>query len=231
MAAALNQLASFHPGLLLRQAPAPTPQRSRQAPRTAQEGISAFAPLTFTGWSALEGVGERKQAPPRQELFGQDEAAPPVFFVESGVVKLVRNTQNGEELITGLRSSGWLLDGASAVLGLPSTCKAVTVTPCVLRCLSRAAFMKVLDVSPNLLKEVNGLICRELCAGQEQQVAFRCGDAQSRLEMLVNELSPNGAIGSLDQLPLKRMEIAQLLAITPEHLSRLAKQITFAQRS
>lgn len=210
--AAAPQIAPIHTKFL-----PPTPRRTAAKP-------PAFAPLIFRGWSALEGVGERRVAQPRQELFSQDETASPVFFVESGVVKLMRISSNGDELITGLRSSGWLLDGASAVLGLPSTCRAVAVTQCVLRCLARADFLRMLGNNPALLQEVNGLICRELCAGQEQQMAFRCGDAQSRLEMLVNELSPNGAIDSLDQLPLKRMEIAQLLAITPEHLSRLAKQ-------
>jgi CRP/FNR family transcriptional regulator len=218
MAAAPALISSFGTGLV-------RPQQRTIDSRTGPESISTFAPLTHQGGSAQDGIGERKAAPARRELYSQDEAAPPVFFIESGVVKLVRLMPDGQELITGLRSSGCLLDGAASVLGWRSTSKAVTVTPCILRCLPRADFVRALNANADLLKEINELICRELFAGQEQQVAFRCGDAQSRLALLIRELSPGGAIESLDQLPLKRMEIAQLLAITPEHLSRLAKQV------
>ena len=186
---------------------------------------TAFAPLVFREWNTLEGITEKLLVPARRELYSQDTQPDYVYIIETGLVKLVRLTDEGGESILGLRSDGWVMDAASAVLNCPHSSSAVTLTPCTIRRAHRNSFMQVLNSSPALTRDLNRLICREIHADQEQQIEFRNGTAQGRLERLVRELSritrdPN----PLDSLPLKKFEIAQLLSITPEHLSRLLRQ-------
>jgi CRP-like cAMP-binding protein len=191
---------------------------------SADRSATAFAPLVFHKWDSLEGITERHLFPARHELCTQDGSPNSVYLIENGLVKLVRLTGDGSESILGLRSDGWIIDAASAVLNRPFACSAVTLTPCSIRRASRAAFMQLLNRSPSLMHDLNQLICRELHADQEQQIEFRNGSAQSRLNRLLRELSRiTRQEDPLDGLPLKRFEVAQLLSITPEHLSRLLR--------
>jgi CRP-like cAMP-binding protein len=187
-------------------------------------GATAFAPLVFHEWESLDGIAERHFFSARHELCTQGGAPHFVNWIESGLVKLVRLTGDGGEFILGLRSDGWIIDAASAILNRPLACSAVTLTPCTVRRASRAAFMRLLNTSPSVMRDLNQLICREVHADQEQQIEFRSCSAQSRLDRLLRELSRiTRKEDPLDGLPLKRFEVAQLLSITPEHLSRLLR--------
>lgn len=190
---------------------------------TAPEGTAmAFAPLVFQEWTSLAGLSEPRVVGPRETLYPQEELRNCVWFIERGVVKLARLENDGTEYILGLRSNGWVLDAASTILNRPSPSSAVTLTTCTIRRVPRSQFMHLLETSPSMMQDLNRLMCREIQAEQQQQVEFRSGNAQSRLNRLIQELLQASSSGDpLALLPLRRFEIAQLLAISPEHLSRL----------
>ena len=182
----------------------------------------AFAPLIFPEWKNLAGIAHRQLVPRRKSLANQDELRSTVVVIETGIVKLVRVESDGSEYIAGLRSNGWLIDAASLILNRPLPFAAETVTPCSVYRISRDIFMGLLESNRALMWDLAQLVCREIQAEREQQFEFRGGSAQGRLHRLISELSETRVEGDpLDLLPLKRLEIAQLLSITPEHLSRL----------
>jgi CRP-like cAMP-binding protein len=184
----------------------------------------AFAPLIFPRWKSLAEIAERQVVAPRQSLCIQAEPQRSVLVIESGVVKLVRLESDGSEFILGLRSDGWLIDAASVMLDRPAPFTAVTLTSCAVYRVSRETFLRHLESSPSLMWDFTRLVCKEIQAEREQQIELRGDSAQGRLARLLRELSGPGALENpLDLLPLKRQEIAQLLSITPEHLSRLLR--------
>ena len=50
-------------------------------------------------------------------LFERGDQVETLFLIDEGFVKLTIPDQDGSDLIVGLRTSGWLLGSASAVLG------------------------------------------------------------------------------------------------------------------
>src|SRR5712691_8679747 len=66
------------------------------------------------------------------ELFRQGRTAQDVYWVQSGLTKLVSLNEDGDETIIGLRSSGWFLGATSAILRKPYPVTATTVTDCKL---------------------------------------------------------------------------------------------------
>src|SRR5438093_2109670 len=68
--------------------------------------------------------------PPGAELFRQGDAAREVFHLGQGLVKLRRTQPDGVEAIVGLRSGGWSLGAAAAVLGKTYATTAVTASRC-----------------------------------------------------------------------------------------------------
>jgi CRP/FNR family transcriptional regulator len=73
-------------------------------------------------------------------------------------------------------------------------------------------------------------LCNELTSQASAQAQMMGGSAQDRLVHFMRERSAgHSQIKTLDALPLlKQMELAQLLSITPEHLSRLLQKINVA---
>jgi CRP-like cAMP-binding protein len=184
--------------------------------------MTAFAPMVFDRSKALADLMEKRCVPAQFQLFSQDYPTEIVYLVETGLVKLVRLSNSGQESILGLRSDGCLVNAASTILNAPANCSAITVTACTVRYAHRARFMKALESSPSLMMDLSAMICQEICSELEVHAELSAGSAQRRLDRLRRELSGrNYSNDPLGQLALKRFEIAQLLSITPEHLSRL----------
>ncbi len=182
----------------------------------------AFTPLIFHAWRNLSPIADRKLVAAHTRLCEQDEELQSVLVIESGIVKLVHLEPDGSEYIAGLRSDGWMIDAASAILDTFTPFTAVTVTPCEVSSVPLEAFRQQLLSTPDLMRDLLLLVCNEIQAEREQQVEIRGRSAQSRLTRFLDELASLADRHSIfGQLPLKQSEIAQLLSITPEHLSRL----------
>jgi hypothetical protein len=73
-------------------------------------------------------------------------------------------------------------------------------------------------------------LCNELIS-QSVEAQFRQNSAEQRLAQFIAErYIQHEQLRTMDPLPLlKQMELAQLLAITPEHLSRLLRRAALSQ--
>ena len=153
-----------------------------------------------------------------------------VFFLEDGLAKLVRNVANGREQILGLRGRGWFLGVAFTMIGQSHPASAVAMTSCKVRRLSPDAFFELLRDCPALSWHVHYMHSREVLSQFHHMSDLGAANARQRLERLLRRLAATtacaGAKGELKlALPLKRWELASLIAIRPEHLSRLVKQL------
>jgi CRP/FNR family transcriptional regulator len=149
-----------------------------------------------------------------------------VFLLCQGLVKLTSISPQGRESVLGLRSAGWY---AGAVPSLARTCNVytvMTVTECVISRIPADEFHLWLMRSAKMARHFTQTLCNELLA-QSAEAQARGGSAQERLALFMRErTSAHPGLKTLDPLPLlKQMELAQLLAITPEHLSRLLHKI------
>ena len=153
-----------------------------------------------------------------------------IFFIEEGLAKLVRIDGNGREQILGLRGPGWLLGAAFVLVGRSHPASVVAVTACTLRRLSREAFLEMMTEHPDLSWHVHRMHSREVLSQFHHMADLGVKTARQRLERVLGRLvavTTPGANGKEVRLlsPLKRWELASLIAVTPEHLSRLLKQL------
>ena len=152
-----------------------------------------------------------------------------VFYVEEGLAKLVRAGRDGREQILGLRGPGWFLGAALVLAFRAPPASAVAVTPCRLRRLTRQAFLDLMATHEALSWHVHQMHSREVLSQFQQMADLGTATSRQRLERFLRRFtaasSPNGNGGVRLSLPLKRWELASLLAVTPEHLSRLLRQL------
>lgn len=193
------------------------------------EGDSVFQ-IFYEILETIEEVGPPQRCPATVELYRQGTAATDVYFVESGLVKLVRSERDGQELITDLRFPGYLLGDASVISNRPHPLTAVTLVETCVRRISARAFCRLIRANERFAWGVRQMQSREALDSVARITQLGCLPARVRLEHLIHLLlkargTKSSHEGSRLEVPLKGWEVAQLIAVTPAYLSRLFSQM------
>lgn len=206
---------------------AQSPQKERVVPRLDDPtpGLSGAKVIDEILGSRVPHV-----YPVATELFQQGTLAQEVYFIDRGAIKLVHVNDNGKEVIIGLRSSGWLLGAPEVILNEPHPATAVTLTRCNLYRISSETFRLLAKTNASLSAYLQQVYSREVYEQMMRIAERECCSARQRLEHLLRRLIPE--LDQRDpekeiwiQVPLKHSEIARLISVTPEHFSRLLKQM------
>jgi len=179
-------------------------------------------------WAALP-VSSR-ELPPASSLFFQGNPPQEAFYIDRGLIKLTHLDQNGQEMVVGLRTKGSLLGAASVIVQEPSPVTAITVTNCSLICIPADLFLRLAKTDEHFCWYLHQIHSHEIHQQANQLVALRYLSARQRVEalllQLLSSIPPHEKQLSMKiRMPLRHWEIAQLIGITPEHLSRILRQI------
>lgn len=171
----------------------------------------------------------RQSFPANLPLFQQGDPIRDVYLLEKGIVKMTRGESNGKEIILDLRMSGSLLGAISASASDPAPMSAITVTPCDMYRLSSSDFLHLVDNDTKLSHDLREFISRhrnEQLDRQSQQASL---SARARLLILLTQFTKEFGIMRKGQLylalPIAKQDIAGILAITPQHLSIIFKEM------
>ncbi len=185
---------------------------------------------TLPGWKELHGLTPAQVYPRGVELFHQATRLDEVLHIDGGLVKLARVDRDGTETILELALAGTWLGSASVIVGAPSPVTSVTCTRTTLQRIPAQVFCHLLDHDPDLSRLIHQAHARGLCRQTAWLAQLTSLSSRERLERVIRQLIvalglQASARGIRLQLPLRHWEIARLLAITPEHLSRLLTQM------
>jgi CRP/FNR family transcriptional regulator len=176
------------------------------------------------GWSPVQ------VWPAGADIFQQDTPANTVYFIDCGLVKLTRLEPNGHNIIVSLRRRDWLLGAASAMQEKPFITTATTVTRCNLRSISSANLLNLMKTDAGFSLQLCRMLSKELRDQAIRVGQLGCVSAKNRIENFLCELIHQHELSELKkplelQLQLKSEELAQLIAVSPEHLCRLLKKM------
>jgi CRP-like cAMP-binding protein len=198
-----------------------------------KRGESDFAAIPDTQ-DDVHGWGPSQLYPPNTEVFHQDTPANAVYLIERGLVKLSWVGADGQEMILGLRRRHWVAGAPSALLESHFTFTATTLMRCSLRCISVKGFLRKVNAEPDFCRRLLRMLSEGILSQGMKVAALGCMPARDRLEGFLRELilEQEPAIGPAEQhkpmklqIPLKLKELAQLIAIAPEYLSRLLRDL------
>ena len=179
---------------------------------------------TAHGWGPLQNY------PAHTEIFKQDTPSNAVYFIEKGSVKLTWMDKEGHEVIAGLRHKHWIVGAPAVLLEKPYSFTVTTLTQCVLRCISAQGFLSLVKTDKEFAQRLIRLLCQAIFNHGKSLVKMGCTSAKERLKDLLCKFISDKDSQTESQklkihLPLKNKELAQILAVTPEHLSRLLKEL------
>ena len=177
------------------------------------------------------GWGPVQIYPSYAEIIRQDTPCNAVYFLKSGNVKLTWADQDGHEVIAGLRHQNWLIGAPSVLLGKPCSFSITTLTQCSLRCISAQKFLDLVNSNTDFSLHLMKLLSQEIFNHAKTLVTLGCVPVRDRMKYLlykfISDMPSNKRSDKYIKinLPLKHKEMAQILAVTPEHLSRILKEM------
>lgn len=161
-------------------------------------------------------------------LFQQGDLLRDVYLLEKGLVKMMRGESSGQEAIVEVRFAGSLLGAVSAIANEPATLTAITVIPCEVYRLSAQEFLTLVKSDVSFLQDL-----AEQASRQRNDLVIRQGQqllpARTRLAMLLLRFTKEFGIERKGQLylalPLAKHEIAGMVGVSPQHLSRMLRKM------
>ncbi len=167
--------------------------------------------------------------PPQSVIFHQDTLPHAVYLIERGLVKLVRVVDNGKSIIVGLRRRHWLIGAPAVLLNGMYTYTPITLVSSSLRCIPARDFLELVKNNEDFSWYLHLLFAQEISRQAMRLEAKSCLSAKDRMKLFLRIMIDEQTIGGRKppdfSLPLTNKEISQLLGITPEHLSRVLKEI------
>jgi CRP-like cAMP-binding protein len=158
-----------------------------------------------------------------QILFFEGGIAQHLFALHSGLVKVVKTLDNGRDRITGVLFPGELF-GLESLTDLSYPLTAVALRDCEICAAPREEFASYLRANPDLAIGMVRFLVGELERVRKQVTDMSFKDARMKvatfLLSLVSTDSPaaNGTVNMT--LPLSRLEISEVLELSPETISR-----------
>ena len=180
-------------------------------------------------WEQVAGPMSPSVYPAGVQFLEQGSSNFDVYFIRRGIIKLQSVDRAGRETIVGIRRTGGLVGAEAAVLRKPHLASALTVTDCCLDRFPIRQFYELVRKHPELSWRLHQISANELREMTAALAEVKSHTANMRLKRLILELMSElqGATGhdTESRLPFKQWEIAQILGITPEHLSRLLRRL------
>lgn len=191
---------------------------------------AALVPNVPPGACERHGLSPAQVYPKGIELFSQGSMLEEVLYVENGWVKFSRVDGDGQEMILELAFGNTWLGTAPAIARTPSAVSAVTCTRTRLARMPADAFRRLLQHDSELSCQIHEMHARALCRQVGRIVQLNSLRSRERLYRVIRHfiaalnLQPTGR-GIRLSIPLDHRELAQLILVTPEHLSRLLTEM------
>jgi CRP/FNR family transcriptional regulator, cyclic AMP receptor protein len=190
-------------------------------------------PSTYHGWETVYGLSDHHQVPAAAVLFRQDTMAQSAILLERGWIKLTRQERNGQEQIIALCPPGTLLGAEVLIAEQLHSATAITLGMCQLYLIPAMAFVNWVRTDPQFSWQIHRAFSRRIYIRDLNSTQLRGVPTRLRLEQLLWQLlyaqNYDMAIANSKWkqgkkklfLTLQRQELAQMLSVTPEYLSRL----------
>jgi CRP-like cAMP-binding protein len=155
-------------------------------------------------------------------LFRQGDVPRQVFAIERGFAKVQAVDEDGDECLIDVKGPGTLLGISSLFSRQPYQAAAVAGSPCVVRIADLDVVEETLSADPNRTRAILGIAARDTRRLTERVISLALKSSTRRLlrELRANPLALASTRGHLTQA-----ELASLMAVTPEHLSRVLRQM------
>lgn len=173
----------------------------------------------------IAGGSVEKLGPVRRAsvVFTCDSTADSVFFLDSGLIKIVKPGKQGKEVVVSIVSPGQIFGEQALTGGGLRNCRAEVLKDGIVYEIPRRAFLEFCRAHPEVWQYVAELLI-ERSREYEQKIGMLClNDVETRILYYLSSLSPvlgtPHSNGHEYSLPLSQSDLASLIGATRETTS------------
>mgnify|MGYP001602505428 FL=1 len=184
-------------------------------------GARFFSALSVEDVCEVRGLIGKRSYGAREVLFRQGDPGAHLYLLNQGLLKLTVIDQSGREQIIGLVTPGLML-GFDSLADENHTYSAETVTPASVCILRHKDMLRVLEQNPQVAMRTVAILNRELADAQRLIRLLGQKSAAEKIASLLLMLAEAAyGTGTKPSLPLMRQEIAEILGLAIETVSRV----------
>jgi len=167
--------------------------------------------------------------PSRQLIFQEGDPAIYVFYIHAGAVKLTKTGAGEKPVVLRLLGPGDVFGYRAVLTDEDYAATAEALQECTVCAIPRDSFLTAIQSNMKLAQHFVRLLCDELRESEELWLQDSQESAQKHtmriLQRLANEQGEILTGGRGNHRTLLRSEIAELIGISPETLSRTLKKL------
>lgn len=184
-----------------------------------------FSDLSSDQVCDIKGIVEKQTYNKRDIIFREGDPCTHLYIVKEGMVLLSKTLPDGREQLMCPRGAGQLIGFCNAKSGTyPIT--AVALTPVNTCSIKHKDMKRVLEANPATALDVIALLNQELGKSQAMICNLGLKTALEKVASFVLSLLPAEATNDiLLPLPLSRQEMAEMLGLTVETVSRIMAEL------
>lgn len=181
-------------------------------------------------WTGLLRLGTPRKYKPRSQLFVQGTPPDRLFLIEHGLAKLEVDTEAGERVALALLFPGDWAGLCCACLDGPHFISGTTLTESLIYEVEARRLLEVTVNLPEAAKLLAATLAHVTKGAVDSLLALKVRSGRGRLESLLSDLASVAGRKTrgrqvLLRLPVTNAEIAALISVTPEHLSRIKREL------
>jgi CRP-like cAMP-binding protein len=185
-------------------------------------------------WRDVLGLNRPQRYPRKYRLFNQGQLANDVFLIETGFVKLIFESAEGDERVLRVRMPGELAELPDLAGDSVHLFSAVTLAECYICRIDATAMRRELRKKPELTALLLATYQQEILKDLETLIGLHCSTPEDRLARLLESFDAvlsSGLADSRDcRCPLSGPDLASLVGITPRHLRRIQARLSARKR-
>jgi CRP-like cAMP-binding protein len=190
--------------------------------------VSLFADLSEDDLKKVARLVRSRQYSKHEVIFHANDAGNALFILKSGMVKISMMDQEAHEVILKLLYPDDFFGEMALLDGQHRSATVTAVERSESLVLEREAFLDILHQQPELLLAMLLTVCRRLRQTDEKIRSLMFADAYGKvaetLLRLSNEKGEKGGDGICIRLPFSSKELANLVGITRQTLSRVMRE-------
>lgn len=163
-----------------------------------------------------------------ETIFFSGEQPSGMYVVVEGAVKISKISADGQEKVIDILKRGDSLGEASMFLGIPCNVTAQAVVDSVVLHLPEKVVSGLIEDSPALVRKLLGLMSRRIHCLMLDIESSNFKQGHERVADFILAQLPAAAGSGEDmaiRLPLKKIDLASRLDLTPQHFSRILQDL------
>ncbi len=191
--------------------------------------LSLFSDLDENELRRVAELAEKRTYTKEQTIFWEGETAHQIYIVNSGLVKMVKVSESGKELIMGFAKADQAL-GEDAVFGEEEhSFTAIALEECCVTVCTKESLEKLFLANPSIAMKVIYSLSKKLNQTTEQINSLAFQSARERLLTTLQQMAKDHGVatkrGLAIQVPLTHQDIASIINVSRPTVTNLLLQL------